>query len=251
MFKQLEKNGNNHTCDYEKKTGELCMKKANTVFHNTKDIYYCSTHAKSMLKKTTTQLSPNLIKKAKTGDYSTAFIQLKLVEELDSLMERFCKLGVKGIIIENQPTMRPQMRSIANTLYDYYLIRGLKDKNIPIDFLTFFSASNKLRVNENNTLEVFKANKNEKHKYKLTKQLGVEYTKKLLQDDDISLFFLSLYTKKDDLCDSYLQGRYYLEYRHNFNPNGKKKTISKPKKKPPIGGSKTANKTRHRKALEL
>uniref|UniRef100_A0A6C0C9E8 Mitochondrial resolvase Ydc2 catalytic domain-containing protein n=1 Tax=viral metagenome TaxID=1070528 RepID=A0A6C0C9E8_9ZZZZ len=255
MFGQLDKN-DAHTCDYEKKTGDLCMKKANTVLHSISDTYYCSAHAKAMIKKMTTKLSPNLIKKAKTKDFSTGFFQLKLVNELDSLMERFCKLGVKGVIIENQPVkINAQMKSIANTLYDYFLIRGLKDKVITLDFLNFFAASNKLKINEDNTLEVFKANKNEKDKYKLTKKLGIEYTKKLLQDDDVSLFILSLYTKKDDLCDSYLQGRYYLEQRHDF---GQKKTKKKAaiggskttkKKKVAIGGSKTANK--RKKALEL
>jgi len=254
MFQQLDKK-NDHTCDYQMKTGTLCMKKAHSICHSANDIYYCNAHAKNMLKKMTTNLAPKLIKKAKTGDYSTAFIQLKLVQHLDGLMERFCKLGVKGIVIENQPLKNPQMKSIANTVYDYFLIRGQVDKQIEIEFVTFFAASNKLRVNENNTLEVFKANKDEKQKYKLTKQLGIEYTKKLLQDDDISLLILGLHTKKDDLCDSYLQGRYYLEYRHNFDSTTKKKAKPKKTAKPKnISGSKTAKprtRFRFKKVLEL
>ena len=49
-----------------------------------------------------------------------------------------------------------------------------------IKLVRFMCPSNKLKVNNNNTIEVFKANKDSKKKYKLTKALGIQYTKQLL-----------------------------------------------------------------------
>jgi len=57
-----------------------------------------------------------------------------------------------------------------------------------------------------------KGDDKKKSKYKLTKELSVQYTKQLLSNDAVSLQVLDLHAKQDDLCDSYLQGRYYLEH---------------------------------------
>ena len=147
--------------------------------------------------------------------FPTAILQLNLIKRLDNLMEHFSKLKIEEVIIENQPSIKnPKMKSIANTLFDYFMIRGYVDKiyNINIKQIKFICPSNKLKINKNNTIEIFKANKNSKEKYKLTKQLSIIYTKQLLKNDPIQLEYLDLYTKQDDLCDAYLQGRYYLEF---------------------------------------
>jgi hypothetical protein len=73
-------------------------------------------------------------------------------------------------------------------------------------------------VNKNNTLEVLK--KNIKKKYAKTKALSIEYTRKLLEDDEKSLEILELYDKKDDLCDAFLQNIYYFNH---IRKNNKKK----------------------------
>ncbi|AGF85389.1 junction resolvase [Moumouvirus goulette] len=167
--------------------------------------------------------------------FPTSQLQLNLVKKLDELSEHFAKLKIQEVIIENQPSQKnPKMKSIANTLFDYFMIRGYIDKihDMNIQLVKFMCPSNKLKVNNDNTLEVFKANKDSKKKYKLTKNLSIEYTRKLLSNDKDQLDYLSLHQKEDDMCDAYLQGRYYLEFirfKEN-NPKFNSKTTKKPKK---------------------
>jgi len=202
-----------YNCDYEMKTGKKCDKKAK--YHYNKSEYYCTAHGKTLLNKKIMDLKPKPIKNTIVKKYPTAQLQLNLVNKLDTLIERFRLLGVQGVIIENQPSQKnPKMKSIANTLFDYFMIRCQVDKVHNLDFIKFINPSNKLKVNENNTLQEFKANKDESKKYKLTKELGKRYTKQLLQNDPISLQVLDLYKKQDDLCDAYLQGCHFLQFRY-------------------------------------
>ena len=223
-----------HQCDYLKLNGETCGKNCKYKFKkNGKKIYYCSIHYKSQLKKKINQYSPQLIKKLLVKKYPTSRLQLNLVKKLDNLAEHFSKLGIEEVIIENQPSQKnPKMKSMANTLFDYFMIRGYIDKihEMDIKLVRLISPSNKLKVNNNNTIEIFKANKDKNKKYKLTKQLAIEYTKKLLENDETMLEYMNLYDKKDDLCDAYLQGRYYLEFvkkNEKKNNNIEKSNIEK------------------------
>ena len=78
--------------------------------------------------------------------------------------------------------------------------------------------------------------------------MGIQYTTTLLENKKDQLDYLDLYKKKDDMCDSYLQGRYYLECVRNksltksksstkFNHNISQKDVN--------SGSKTVNKSKH------
>jgi hypothetical protein len=233
LFTKLDKK-TEFKCQYVSRTDEICGKNAH-MGHG--DKHYCNSHGKIILKNTIKELSPQLIKKTTVNDFSTSEIQFKLVTKLNKLLEHFTKLGVKGVIIENQPNKNGQMKSIACTLYDYFLIKCVIDKEMDINFVTYYSASNKLQIDKKNTEKVLKNVKNDKERYELTKGLGILYTRKFLENDndDVNLKFLELYDeKKDDLCDSYLQGRYYLEKCHNFdtNMNPKKKPNKKRRSKP-------------------
>jgi len=201
---------------------------------NPEESFFCSTHYKSELNKKIKKYSPQLIKKVTSKDYTTAELQLCLINKLDSLASHFSKLNISEVIIENQPALkRPGMKSIANTLFDYFLIRGYVDRSLGlhINLVKFMAACNKLKVNNDNTLEVFKKNKESKKKYKLTKELGIQYTKQLLSHDPMQLEYLDLFSKKDDLCDAYLQGRYYLEIYRKKNIVQINKTKKKNKTK--------------------
>ena len=261
MFKQTTQTG---TCNFIKKDGTECEKNSKIIYKNdnlsnqvnpVKDAiesYYCTAHYKSELSKRIKDYSPQLIKNLIVKKYPTHKLQYTLVKKLDELSEHFAKLGVEEVIIENQPSLKhPKMKSIANTLFDYFIIRGYVDKihNLDIQLVRFMCPSNKLKVNNDNTIEVFKANKDDKKKYKLTKALGIQYTKQLLNSDEEQLDYLDLYKKKDDICDAYLQGRYYLECIKNKKPPVKKTTTKrKPVKK--IGGSKTTRKSREMEKLQ-
>jgi hypothetical protein len=155
-----------------------------------------------------------LIKKNKVNKISIDFILKKLIEKLDEIPEL---LQVDKIIIENQPSLKnPKMKTISSALYTYFLIRGIIDKNITNSKITnihFISPSNKLKVNENNTIMVLsKVNQADK-KYKLTKSLGIKYCKQLIQNDENAKTIFNEISKKhkiDDMCDAMLQGAYYL-----------------------------------------
>ncbi|XWV26422.1 holliday junction resolvase [Tupanvirus soda lake] len=260
LFKQISPEG---SCSYVKTDGSECGKTCKFVYtHNNKKLYYCTTHYKSELNKRIKEFSPQPIKNLIVRKYPTDKLQFNLVKKLDELSEHFAKLKIEEVVIENQPSQKnPKMKSIANTLFDYFLIRGYVDKihHMDIKLVRFMCPSNKLKVNNDNTIEVFKANKDNKKKYKLTKALGIQYTRQLLNDDEKQLEYLELYKKKDDICDAYLQGRYYLEFIRNKNNNTKNNTKNTTKN---IGGSKTTkkskeiernkegNKTRKRKLLK-
>lgn len=250
LFKQIM---SDHNCNYTKMDGTECGKKSKFAYkHNNTKFYYCTAHSKSELLKRTKDFSPQPIKNLIVRKYPTDKLQLNLIKKLDERSKRFAKMGIEEVIIENQPSQKnPKMKSISNTLFDYFLIRGYVDKihQMDIKLVRFICPSNKLKVNKDNTIEVFKSNKDNKKKYKLTKALGIQYTKQLLNNNKKQLEILDTHKKKDDMCDAYLQGRYYLECIKN-KPNVsklqtnkiKKNTITKTIKK--TGGSKTTRKSR-------
>ncbi|XWV25160.1 mg437 protein [Tupanvirus deep ocean] len=251
LFKQISPA---NSCCYVKTDGSECGKTCKFVYsYDGIKSYYCTTHYKSALNKKIKELSPQPIKNLIVRKYPTDKLQFNLIKKLDELSEHFAKLKIEEVVIENQPSQKnPKMKSIANTLFDYFLIRGYVDKihQMDIKLVRFMCPSNKLKVNNDNTIEVFKANKDNKKKYKLTKALGIQYTRQLLNSDEEQLDYLDLYKKKDDICDAYLQGRYYLEFirnKNNIKPT-KKVTGQKTKnasKKPikNISGSKTTKKS--------
>ena len=201
-------------CTYKKKDGTLCGKSAK-IGCKLNDDTFCTAHGKSALNNRIKEFSPALIKNLVVKKFPTAQLQLNLINKLDSLSKKFAKLGIEEVVIENQPSVKnPKMKSIANTLFDHFIIRGYIDhvNNLDIKLVRFMCPSNKLKVNNNNTIEVFKNNGDSKQKYKLTKALGIKYTKQLLNKNQNWLDHLESYKKKDDLCDAYLQGRYYLEF---------------------------------------
>lgn len=227
-----------HSCGFIKKDGSECAKNTKYSCHDgTNKIYLCTAHYKSELHKRIKQYSPQPIRNMIVKKYPTADLQLNLIKKLDNLAPHFALLNIEEVIIENQPSMKnPKMKAIASTLFDYFMIRGYIDKihNLDIKMVRFMCPSNKLRVNENNTIEVFKANRDKTKKYKLTKELGMKYTRQLLADSPEQIEYLNLYKKQDDVCDAYLQGRYYLQFIKNKPKNDgsktKKKSLKKKKK---------------------
>lgn len=204
-------------CTYKKKDGSECGKAAKVSCQLENDTF-CTAHGKSALNQRIKEFSPAPIKNLVVKKFPTAQLQLNLINKLDKLCKKFADLGIEEVVIENQPSVKnPKMKSIANTLFDYFMIRGYIDHlhKLDIKLVRFMCPSNKLKVNNDNTIEVFKNNGDSKQKYKLTKALGIKYTKQLLKKSQQWLDHLETYKKQDDLCDAYLQGRYYLEFiRH-------------------------------------
>ena len=214
------------------KSGEL------VVSNISKKKYYCTAHYKSELNKKIKELSPQLIKNLIVKKYPIMKLQILLINKLDKLQEHFTKLGVEEVVIENQPSLKnPKMKTIANTLFVYFLMKGYiyKDNGMDIRNVNLMSPSNKLKIDESNTMQVLK--KNKKQKYKMTKALGIQYTKRALKNDPVNLEYLETFKKQDDICDAYLQGRYYLEFKRNVCNKKKSSTNKK------YAGSKTSKPT--------
>ena len=108
---------------------------------------YCNTHAKLLLKNinNTIKLKPYKIKSSTTLIFDE--VKYNLMMELE---KRVSLLNANYVVIENQPSFKnPRMKSIASTIYDYYLIRGIIDKKTTksnISHVKFMSPSNKLKL---------------------------------------------------------------------------------------------------------
>jgi hypothetical protein len=144
------------------------------------------------------------------------------------LEKRSNLLSADYVVIENQPSFKnPRMKSIASTLYDYYLIRGIIDKPITKSNITqvkFMSPSNKLKLaDEGDTKQLIKAKSTDDTKaYKLTKSLGIKYCLDLTNHLSNWQKHFNSHKKKDDLADSFLQGAYF--YSNNIEDVLKPKT---------------------------
>jgi len=195
-------------CSYVNKNNNECKSKGSYVF-TIDELFYCTTHAKAKASSHIKNLQLTKIKKTQSYKQGLSSLGIKMVTELDMIPEL---LSVNEVYIENQPTLiNPTMKTISAFLYQYFVIRGKVDKD-SIKNIKFISPSNKLKINEDRTLEVLTKAKNEGKTYKMTKQLGIKYTLIMLNDDINNgwIEHLDKFKKKDDLCDAFLQGYYCL-----------------------------------------
>ena len=135
-------------------------------------------------------------------------LKLSLWRQLDAVPH---VLQVDHVVIENQPAVKnPVMKSIAETLFAYFLCRGIIDRNqtnATIEKVQYVSASNKVKLADEFQKELAAAT----NKYKTTKNLAIRTCTLLLSDDPVGSAFLKTHKKKDDLCDCLLQGLYFLK----------------------------------------
>ena len=192
--------------DYNIFTSNDTTNTTNTTNNN----YLCSNHQKKIKKIFN-------IKSVKTTNFNNIpidDIKYNLWILLDKKPEL---LDVNYVIIENQPVLRnPRMKTISETLYNYFLCRGIIDKtrtNSIIEKVRYISPSNKLKVDADNSLNVLRG-KNKTEKYKLTKSLAVQYTKQIVNNYPNYIDMFKEAKKKDDLADCLLQGLYYIYYLH-------------------------------------
>jgi len=157
--------------------------------------------------------------------------------KFDNILEKYIqKLNI--IIIENQiGPIANKMKTIQGMIAQYFI---MKNNNIKIEFI---NASNKLKdiLNENKykeKLKEIKTNENENEKneenileyeekietiekegktdYKMRKKISISCTLELLNNDNRFnnwIDILQKSKKKDDLCDCFLQGLYFIKYK--------------------------------------
>jgi hypothetical protein len=176
----------------------VCNK--NGYYSNDNTKCYCNYHAKKCYNDL--KMKPYKHKQPSFED-----IKYNLLTELE---KRTNLLNANYVIIENQPSFKnPRMKSISSTIYDYYLLRGIFDKNINnsnIKQVKFMSPSNKLKLINDDDKELLKQAKN---KYKITKELGIKYCSELIKNLNDWSNYLNNSKKKDDLADCFLQAVYF------------------------------------------
>lgn len=195
---------------------------------------FCGSHAKKMYQTLTNDIKMKPLKKTNVSSMDFDDTRLKLINILENKKHL---LNADVVVIENQPSFKnPRMKSISALLYDYYIIRGVIDKertNSNIKRVKFMSPSNKIKLaSDGETQQIVKLKSSHESKaYKLTKSLAVKYTQDLLKHLPEWLKHFNSYKKKDDLADAFLQGAYYFEMNVKADPSEKnyKKKISKKK----------------------
>ena len=202
------------TCCYINNRKIECSKLAKWYFISNDNLIhnYCTSHKSTYLKNEKKLTQPIQIKKIKCKNIDVAKINLNMINIFDNKYKHF--LNTSTILIELQPVyLGPKMKSISNNLFTYFTIRGLVDKKInnsTIENVKYIFAKSKLRINDENTIEVLNKSTSDSNKYKLSKELSKQYTRQLLQNDDINLKFFDTQSKQDDLADAYLQAVFYI-----------------------------------------
>jgi hypothetical protein len=192
-----------------------CVKKSK-YRHISSGKCYCTAHAKSLYKKIVDSYKVKSLKKKAVGSMDIDVLKVELIKKLE---ERNDFLNVDSILIENQPSMKnPKMKAISSTLYDYFLIRGIFDKErlqSKVSYVKFMSPSNKLKLaDDSDSKKLIKVKGNDAKSYKLTKSLSVKYCKDLISKYDNWVNVFDQHKKKDDLADCFLQGLYYISVNY-------------------------------------
>ena len=124
-------------------------------------------------------------------------IGINLKTECDKIFATYSLDSVDKILLENQISpIANRMKTIQGMIAQYFIDKG--NHNIQ-----FASAINKLKL---------LPNVKSKTTYAERKKLGIEYTKTLLEENNMEaeLQFFLTHAKKDDLADCLLQGLYYV-----------------------------------------
>ena len=187
-----------------------CEKKIKFTFQNNSN--YCTTHAKVLYKKLANNYKLKPFSKKAVRNISLDVLRLTLIKNLEAKSDL---LSANIVVIENQPTLKnPRMKAISSTVYDYYLIRGIIDKELTksnIETVRYMCPSNKLKLaNEGDTQSLIKLKGDESKTYKLTKSLAIKYCQELIKPYENWINKLSSHKKKDDLADCFLQGLYLI-----------------------------------------
>ena len=155
-------------------------------------------------------------------DFTTHDLKLRLLYAMDEYSDTF--LNVDVVCIENQPAFKnPTMKAISDVMYSWFLMRGIVDNEYTastINKICFFSPSNKMKINDMEE-ELNDEIQNASNKYKKTKDLAVTHTRQMLSHDQLCIDHLNTFKKKDDMCDAYLHGVYYIQKEMKLKKNKK------------------------------
>ena len=193
--------------------GVGCSSVAKFAIHTHEVKLMCTKHKNEALQIHRKGTALREVKPIRCKDQPVEITKLNLWHRLDALP---CLLSTEIVLIENQPSLKnPVMKGIAETLFSYFLCRGIVDRErtgSTIQSVKYVSPSNKLKVVTDAQAQLKAVKGSEK--YKLTKQLSVSKVTQLLVSDTAGTAMFLANRKKDDLADSLLQAVAYLKLTH-------------------------------------
>lgn len=152
----------------------------------------------------------------------------KLIGELDLVMETL-STSTEGrdvaVVIERQPSRNPKMRVISGEVYMYFMLhrntvpekRRYFYENVSICKVVYFSPKFKLKVYNAKEGDDPIVEKKYKSQYTYRKNLAKQHCERIMKRDiERNKEWIELYNsskKKDDLCDSMLQGLAWLTFK--------------------------------------
>ena len=187
-------------CEHcNKQTGQQCDKTAKVIDSN--GLHLCSEHKQLKCYKDT--------KKKAIKKHKNPILDLG-IQMISKLNDKPNLLLADVVLIENQPALKnPTMKTVQMLLYSYFLINGVTREDKSLHSIEMINARNKLKAYKGPPIpcEI-------KDKYKKTKYLGIQYCKKMIEENDaIDQKYRDQFNaskKQDDLSDAYLQGIYWL-----------------------------------------
>jgi hypothetical protein len=193
----------------ESKEGE-CAKCGKAAKWKVSDISLCTVHKNASIKKWDKEIEQIKFSPSKVSTVSVDDLKLRLLRTLDS---KPSLLQATHVCIENQPSLKnPQMKAISDTLYAWFLIRGILDREQNkslIKKVAFIAPSSKLKI-EGFAEDIQKEIIESDNKYKTTKALAVQHTRIILKDCPQYLARLDSFKKKDDPADAFLHAVHFL-----------------------------------------
>jgi len=179
------------------KSGAVCGKDATYYkeLDSCERVGYCTIHSKNIV---------DLKRYYTVDNIDDTELKVKLFTALD-LKPEF--RNVSTVLIEHQPLhAREKIKSIATSLYDYFVIRGIIDEKKAIGVRSI-DAKNKLTVYDGPPLSCPL-----KEQYERNKWYGCKYCEWAIRYDTEYHEFFSTFNKQDDLADSMLQGAWFLSF---------------------------------------
>lgn len=172
--------------------------------HNDVPIYWCDAHTDyyAILKGKGTVSEQTNVKTINCNTISTDELRKAIIRNLNTIMMPLLDNShIDHVLIENQPVIKnPKMKQVMDTIYCWFLVKGM-DYHCTYE-VHLISPSNKLKQYVEQLTS-----------YKETKKKSVEVvTEFITVNNRVKLInHLSKFTKKDDLCDSLLQGFYWID----------------------------------------
>lgn len=134
------------------------------------------------------------IKDDKTKNFTLVDIGKNIVSQLDVFLSG---IEIHKVLIENQiGPLANKMKTIQGMIAQYFIMKDIYE-------ILFINASNKLKLFDG-----------KKSSYKERKKMGIEVTKKFIeessQEEELRELF-EKHKKKDDLADCFLQGYWFMK----------------------------------------